>query len=322
MPVQTRLHEPGAPAKVPRGAVERGMPDFETAPPLPRWLAPHLPFDRKIATLGSDRIHFVDHGEGRPVLMMHGNPTWSFLWRKVIGLLPGYRCVAPDLLGLGLSSKPLRSRAHQLERHVDAISKLVEALQLREFIVVGQDWGGPVAAGVGERLPDRVSGVVFANTAVVRPRRPLKTKAFHRFARAPVVSQLAFRVGGFPLQVLHTTQGDRRSIGRLERRAYRWPLRRFRDRAAPLGLARMVPSSESHPTTATMDRIGSWVEAWDGPAALVWGLRDPILGRGLRRHRECLPQARVWETQAGHFLQEEVPDPIAEAIRQVAEMAS
>lgn len=294
----------------------------DRAPELPRWLAPELPFDRGLARLGGERIHFVDHGRGRPVLLVHGNPTWSFLWRKVIRRLEDHRCIAPDLLGLGLSSKPLRTRGHSLERHISLIARLVEGLDLHGLTVVGQDWGGPVATGVAERLPDRIAGTVLANTAVLRPRRPLRTKGFHRFARAPIVSDLAFRLGGFPLGVLHRAQGDPGSIGRLERRAYRWPLRRIRDRAAPLAMARMVPDREDHPSTAPMDRIGAFVEGWEGPAALVWGLRDPILGRGLRRHREALPQAAVWETQAGHFLQEEVPEPLAEAIRTVSQAAS
>lgn len=294
------------------------MVAFEDAPDLPRWLAPELPFDRRMARIGADRIHFIDHGAGRPVLLMHGNPTWSFLWRKVIRRLDGVRCIAPDLMGCGLSSKPRRTGAHTLERHVGLIADLVEALDLKDVVLVGQDWGGPVAAGVGERLRDRVHGMVWANTAVLKPRRPLKTKAFHRFAHTPIVSDIAFRLGGFPLNTLHKAQGDPASIGRAERRAYKHPYKRIRDRAAPLALARMVPSTEDHPTTATMDRVGAWVEGWEGPAALVWGKRDPILGRGLRRHREALPQAQVWETQAGHFLQEEVPQPLAEAIKLVA----
>ena len=294
---------------------------FENAPDLPRWLAPEMPFDRRMARIGDQRIHFVDHGEGKPVLLMHGNPTWSFLWRKVIRKLDGYRCIAPDLMGLGLSSKPLRTRAHSLERHISLIADLVEGLDLKDLIVVGQDWGGPVSAGVAERHPDRVGGLVFGNTGVLPPRRPMKVGPFHRFANAPVLSDLTFRVAGFPLWALDRAQGDRGSIGRLERKAYWWPMRKLRYRAAPVALARMVPTREDHPTVPTMDRVGSFVTRWKGPAALVWGLRDPILGRGLRRHREALPQAHVWETQAGHFLQEEVPDPIAEAIRKVAEEA-
>ena len=92
----------------------------------------------------------------------------------------------------------------------------------------------------------------------------------------------------------------------------------MRDRAAPLGMARMVADTESHPTTAVMDRLGAWVESFRGPVALVWGTKDPILGRALRRHRMALPQAAVTETTAGHFLQEEVPSELAAAILGVA----
>lgn len=288
------------------------------APALPGWLERQMPFRRRAARIDGRLVHFVDEGEGRPVLLVHGNPTWSYLWRKVVPLLaPGLRVVAPDLLGLGLSDKPRRPDDHTLELHVETIAGLVEGLDLREVILVGQDWGGPVATGVGERLRDRVHGLVLANTSVLRPARPFRPKAFHRFSHAPVVSDAVFRGLLFPVPIMDRVQGDRRSIGWREKAAYAWPLRNPLDRAAPMALARMVPNAETHPTTATMDRIGGWVESFRGPAALVWGLTDPILGRALRRHREALPQASVTETPAGHFLQEEVPDELAAAIREV-----
>lgn len=287
------------------------------APELPSWLAPQLPFRRRMAEVLGHRIHLIDQGSGPAVLLVHGNPTWCYLWRRIVPLLDGHRVIAPDLLGFGLSDKPRRTTAHTLDAHVRVITALVDALDM-DFVAVGQDWGGPIAAGVAQRLPGRVRGLVFGNTGVLPPRRPLQTKGFHRLSHAPVVSDALFRGLGFPLSVLHRAQGDPRSIGRVERRAYRWPLRRLRDRAGPLALARMVPNAHDHPSTAVMDEIGAFVTGWRGPAALVWGTRDPILGRGLRRHREALPQAAVFETEAGHFLQEEVPEVWAEAIAGVA----
>lgn len=294
---------------------------FETAPRLPRWLERELPWHRRSAVIGGRRVHFVDEGAGRPVLLMHGNPTWCFLWRKVITrLVPhGVRIVAPDLLGFGLSDKPRRPSAYSLELQVATMTELVKGLGLRDFVVVGQDWGGPVAAGVGSRLADHVHGMVWANTAVLEPARPFRSKGFHKFSHAPIVSDIVFRGLNFPLPLLDRAQGDRRSIGKLERRAYRWPLRRSWNRAGPLGLARMVPDTEEHPSTATMNAIGAWVQGWRGPAELVWGERDPILGRALRRHAAALPQARVTKTRAGHFLQEEVPESLADAIIRVCE---
>lgn len=297
---------------------------FEDAPVLPRWLETELPFRRRVARIGGRRVHFVDEGAGTPVLLMHGNPTWCFLWRKVIARLGDapLRLIAPDLLGLGLSDKLPRPGDHQLDVHARAIASLTEALELDSAIVVGQDWGGPIGLGAAmlrsDETPSFLRGLVLANTAVLEPKRPFRTTAFHRFSHLPIASDLAFRGLLFPVPVLDRAQGDRRSIGAREKAAYRWPLRRARDRAAPLGLARMVPDREDHPSVAFLDRLGAFVRAHRGPAALVWGERDPILGRALARHREALPQATVEVTAAGHFLQEEVPDELARAIRSVA----
>jgi pimeloyl-ACP methyl ester carboxylesterase len=292
---------------------------------LPPFLDAALPFGRSAYVLerGADRgrrLHLIDHGHrmAQVVLLLHGNPTWSFLWRKVIGLLPPrrFRCVAPDLLGFGLSDKLPAPADHSVDRHLEALCELVEALDLQRCVLVGQDWGGPLATGLGARLPERVAGLVLANTSVLVPARPRGT-AFHRFARLPLLSDLAFRLTGFPMNVLHRLQGDRGSIQGDVAAAYRWPLRRVRDRAGPLGLARMVPSGPDHPSVPALRRGEAWARAFQGPVALVWGEKDPLLGRALRRHEEAFPQARVTRTQAGHFLQEEVPEALVEAIEWV-----
>ncbi|MEM6455514.1 MAG: alpha/beta fold hydrolase [Acidobacteriota bacterium] len=307
-----------------------------SAPALPPFLHDRLPFDRCAVALGGEagvdagrRIHVVDHGprDAPTVLMLHGNPMWSFLWRKVMALQQAkggdaVRLVAPDLLGLGFSSHLPRARDHTLERHVQAIAAVVRALDLRDIVLAIQDWGGPIGVGVAAAMPERIAGLVIANTAVVLPDR-LRGSRFHRFARRPLISDLVFRVLGFPMRTLHKVQGDPASIRGDVARAYRWPMRRMRDRVAPLALARMVPDTEHHPTYAAMRANQNWLTAWDGPTALVWGLRDPILGRALPRHRRALPNAPVHEApDAGHFLQEEVPDRFDAAIRDVRRRAT
>jgi len=301
---------------------------FRDPPPLPEPLARQLPFRRASYVLeqGLDagrRIHFIDHGDpaARPVLMLHGNPTWCYLWRKVIPLLSSFRCVAPDLLGLGLSSRLPRLTDHQVDRHGAAIAELVESLDLRGIVLVGQDWGGPIAAQVGARLPERVAGLVLANTAVLVPAYPRRT-AFHTFARLPLLSDLVFRGFGFPQNVLHRVQGDKRSIRGDVARAYHWPLRTWSDRVAPLALARMVPNRPDHRSMAALRQGDAWAKSFAGPVALVWGMRDPILARSLRRHERAFPQAPVTRTQAGHFLQEEVPEELAAAVEDVARRAA
>ncbi|MGM0578489.1 MAG: alpha/beta fold hydrolase [Myxococcota bacterium] len=294
-------------------------------PALPSWIEPHMPFRRRLETVDGHRVHMVDEGEGPVVLLVHGNPTWSFLWRKVIARLQGrgVRCLAPDLLGFGLSHKPRRVGFHTLTRHADVVAGLVEQVAPDlPVTVVGQDWGGPIAAAAAVRLEGRVRAAVFGNTALLQPKRPLRTATFHRLARAPVVSDLLFRGLGFPLQVLDRVQGDRSSIGRLERRAYRWPLRRLRDRAGPLALARMVPDREGHPTLRETPAIDRWYREMDGPVSLVWGTRDPILGGARFRMRQARQDARYHETGAGHFIQEEIPELIADEILEVTRTSS
>lgn len=301
---------------------------FTAPPPLPGFLARQLPFRRAACVLeqGPDAgrlLHFIDHGDpaARPVLLLHGNPTWSFLWRKVIALLPSFRCVAPDLLGLGLSSRLPRLADHQVARHGEAIAELVERLDLRGAVLVGQDWGGSIGAQVGARLPERFAGLVLANTVVAVPAHPRGT-AFHTFARLPLLSDFVFRGLGFPQNVLRWTQGDKRSIRGEVARAYRWPLQTWADRVAPLALARMVPNRPDHRSMEALLRGDAWARSFAGPVALVWGMRDPILGRALRRHERAFPQAPVTRTEAGHFLQEEVPGELAAAVEDVARRAA
>ena len=289
---------------------------FEKAPALPDWLQAEMPLERRLYRGGPYAIHFVDEGVGPPVVLQHGNPTWSYLWRKVIGCLAGsgVRVIAPDLVGLGLSDKPRDARVHALAFHAEQIEGLLRALEVERLTIAGQDWGGPVLGLVAARNPELVQGAVFANTSLLAPRRAGTLSWFHRLANMAVIGDLIFRLLNFPMPVMHLVQGDRGSIGRAEKRAYRYPLRRMRDRTAPLALARMVPTGPDHPSAEPMRQVEAWAGSFSGPVRLVWGRADPILGRGLKAMRRLFPNAPVVETQAGHFLQEEVPEALAEAI--------
>lgn len=289
---------------------------FADPPPLPDWLTAAFPFRRRLFCGGRWAVHFVDQGEGPAVVLQHGNPTWSFLWRKVIRLLAEekVRVVAPDLVGLGLSSKPRDMGLHSLRFHALNLSMLVRALDLQDITIVGQDWGGPIVGLMAAYDPARVAGAVLANTGLSAPTEKRPLSMFHLLSHLPLVSSLLFRGFNFPVPVLHRVQGNPASIGRLERRAYAWPLKKVRDRTAPLALARMVPTGPDHPTSPYLRKVRSWGEAFRGPVRLVWGLKDPILGRALNNTRSLFPGAEVTETQAGHFLQEEVPEALAEAI--------
>lgn len=294
------------------------------APPLPDFLARELPFDRSLVEVPGPggarlRLHVMETGAGATAVLLHGNPTWGFLWRKVVRELAGerLRIVLPDLPGLGLSDKP-GAPFHTLENHARALGALLDAVAPGPIVLALHDWGGPIGLAAMADRPDRLAGLVLTNTGVGPPREGRRPTPFHRFASLPLVSDLAFRLLGFPQNALHRAQADPASIRGDVARAYRWPLRRLADRAAPLALARMVPASKEHPSVPALRRSLATARAFAGPSAVVWGVRDPILGRTLRGVREALPGAPVTEVRAGHFLQEETPAPIARAILDVA----
>lgn len=270
--------------------------------------------------VGGHTMHVMEQGEGLPVLLLHGNPTWGFLWRKVAAALSNepLRLVMPDLIGLGLSDHPRDARVHTLEFHAGTIRALVDALGLTRFVLVVQDWGGPIGALAASERPDAVAGLVVLNTVLGPPKPGFRPTAFHRFSNLPVVSDLAFRGLLFPARGMGFAQGDPASVRGDVARAYRWVLRDRRSNGAPLWLARMVPSSQEHPSVPALGRCEAWAASYRGPSAIVWGDRDPVLGRVFKRIQALLPGATVTRTRAGHFLQEEVPDEIAAALRDVA----
>jgi haloalkane dehalogenase len=270
-------------------------------------------------------MHVMETGAGRPVLMLHGNPTWGFLYRKVVNELRGspLRILLSDLVGLGFSDRPRRAAEHRLDNHARWLGALLDGLAaeppgLDGLVVVLQDWGGPIGLRALADRPGLAQGLVILNTVVGPPRPGHRPAFFHRLARTPVLAELLFRGFGFPQAALHTVQGDRASIRGDVARAYRYPLRGLARNAAPLALARMVPSDESHPSWEPGRRSQAFFEAFPGPVEIVWGDRDPVLGRVLGHLCRLKPEARVTRTAAGHFLQEEVPREIASAVSRVA----
>jgi haloalkane dehalogenase len=231
------------------------------------------------------------------------------------------RIVMPDLAGLGLSEKPREPGFHTLERHAAIVGALLDELAPEPFVLAVHDWGGPIGLAAMAERPGRLAGLVVTNTGVSPPREGARPNAFHRFANLPVVSDAAFRLLGFPQIALHLAQHDRSSIRGDVAFAYRWPLRHLADRVAPLAIARMVPTRPDHPSVPWLRRSLAVATAFDGPAAVVWADRDPVLGRALRGVASALPRATVTHVEAGHYPQEETPGPIAEAVRDVARRA-
>lgn len=293
-------------------------------PPFPRWLERMFPegMRRSLIDVGEHRVHVMEWGptSARPILMLHGNPAWGWLYRKVVRALlddggAPLRLVVPDLVGLGCSDKPRDSSEHTLEAHARWIGSVIDRLELNGLVFVGQDWGGPIGLHALSSRLGRVAGMVILNTVPGPPREGFRATPFHRFARTRL-ADLVFRLG-FPQNMLWTAQGDKTSIVGRAALGYWWPLRHVRDRVAPLALARMVPDTTHHPSIEALRVCQEAVTRFAGPIAVVWGDRDPVLGSVIRYVERLLPHAKVTRTRAGHFLQEEVPVEIADAVRDV-----
>ena len=288
-------------------------------PELPGWLAAMVPFDRyRVEIEPGLAMHVMEQGEGRPVVLFHGNPTWGFLYRKVAAELHSepYRLIMPDLVGLGFSDRPAHVGDHSFANHSKWMSALLAQLDLNDAIAVVQDWGGPIGLHALSRNPGVMTGLVVMNTLIEPPKPGFRPSLFHRFFSTRV-GELLSRYAGLPQKALGFAQGDRKSISGDVARAYAYPLK-SRGNDAVVALVRMVADDMEHPTVALQAEVRDYAAGFSGRSALVWGTRDPVLGRLLRRHERLLPDARVTATSAGHFLQEEVPAEIAEAIRYVS----
>jgi haloalkane dehalogenase len=295
------------------------------APELPSWIAKEVPFTRyRVAVDDGLHMHVMETGRGRPVLMVHGNPTWGFLYRKVAMCLQGQRLrlIMPDLVGFGLSDKPRDFSMHTIRNHSKWLGSLIDQLDLEEVILVCQDWGGAIGVHAFTTRQDRLAAMVVLNTVLDAPSPGFKPTAFHRFSHIPVISDFVFRVLPLPQAALHLAQGDKSTIRGNVARAYRYPLRHIRDRVAPLATARMAVHDMDHPSIPALEECAAFVRSFDGPKAMVWGRRDPILARALKRTKALLGDPPVTETQAGHFLQEEVPEEIAAAVLDVHRRSS
>ena len=290
--------------------------------PFPPWISTHLPKTIKSLFFKSEfgNLHLLHGGTGKPVLFVHGNPTWSFLWRKVIGELDSekFQFFAPDLLNLGFSDS-LGKKDFSMENQSMALVELIEKLDMKNITVVVQDWGGPIGLYAASLVPERIQSLVILNTGISPPKPPYKISKFHSFVNRPILPDIAFRFFGMPLYHLHKVQGDANSIAGDIASAYRYPIKIKGRWDSALKFARLVPAQKNDSAIPLMQKVEDFVASFAGPIEVVWGLRDPILGRALKKVRNIIPNASYTETQGGHFLQEECPKEIARAIERASD---
>jgi haloalkane dehalogenase len=272
---------------------------------------PDYPFEPHYLTLADGlRLHYVDEGpaDAEVVLMLHGEPSWSYLYRHMVPVFAesGLRAVAPDLVGFGKSDKPTRLDDYSYQRHVDWLQEWIEALDLRRITLVCQDWGSLLGLRLAAENDDRFDRIVVANGFLPTADRDpgLAFRTWRAFARwTPVL----------PVGRLVAT-GSKRRLSRAERAAYDAPFPSARYKAGARVFPRLVPTSPDDPAVpanrAAWERLG----AWEKPFLTLFGKSDPILGRADKPLQQHVPGARDQphaRLDGSHFVQEDVGPEIA-----------
>lgn len=287
------------------------------------------PFQSRFVTVDGQRMHYVDEGSGETILLLHGNPTWSYLYRHIIGdLAKDYRCVAPDHLGFGFSDKPRRGD-YSMRAHIMRLDAFVSKLGLRDVTVVAQDWGGVIGLGWAARHKDLVKRLVPMNTTGFVPSdrrglagvRPLPWGLLGLWSlKIPVFGEVFVQgLNGFARVLLPAGIHHRERLTPGVMEGYLDPYATWSSRRAHLASVRQVPLLRSHPTWRLLQETGAELEGWTVPTQLIWGMKDPVfvpwfLEEFERRLPNHAPSVRIED--ASHFLQDDRPDLISETIRQ------
>ena len=281
----------------------------------PDWLDTQAyPFVGHAFETPAGRMHYVDEGEGRPVVFVHGNPTWSFLYRRpILDLRGSHRCVAPDHLGFGLSDKP-RDWSYLPEDHARNFASLMDALYLRDVTLVVGDWGGPIGLSWAVDNPDRVSRLAITNTWCWPVHRDLHYVGFSAFMGGPIGRSLVRRRNFFATGVMKKAFGDPARLTPEIHAQYLAPLADPAEREGTWIFPRRIVRSRAwlEGLAEGLPRLADHIEV-----RLLWGMRDiAFREKELRRWESIFPRATTRRfDDGGHFLPEEYPAEFCEELR-------
>ncbi len=288
------------------------------APQIPAELQAEYPFaPRSFTTPDGARMSFLDEGPRRDeaVLMLHGNPTWSYYYRHLVrALAPTMRCVVPDHIGMGSSEKPENYR-YTLATRIADVEALVKSLGLKRVHLVVHDWGGAIGFGFAARHPALIGRIAILNTG-----------AFHSswipgriaLCKAPVIGPFIVRgLNGFAGPAVQMAM-HRRTLSPEEKRGYLWPYDSWAHRVAVSAFVADIPLRETHPSWTTLSAVEAGLAQFrDRPVQIIWGGRDFCFDdRFLGRWREIFPRAAVHRiADAGHYVLDDARDEVVPRIK-------
>ncbi len=274
---------------------------------------PGFPFQPHYLELGGLRLHYLDEGQGEVILCLHGEPSWSYLYRKLIPPLAcGYRVLAPDFIGFGRSDKLTRPEEYSFQLHRDTLAGFITALRLEQITLVVQDWGGLIGLRLAAELPERFARLVIMNTGLPTGDQPM-SEAFLRW-RAFVQNTPELPIG----QVIRSGLAHPEEVTAEVIAAYEAPFPDGSYKAGAVAWPTLVPIHPHDPGAEAMRRTRQALSRWQKPALVLFSDGDPITRGGDRFFRRLIPTAKAEPElvihDAGHFLQEEQGEEIARQI--------
>lgn len=260
------------------------------------------------------KMHYIDEGTGHPIVMVHGNPTWSFFYRNlVLGLRNHYRCIVPDHIGCGLSEKPQKYE-YTLHNHIENLTNLIRKLKLQEFHLIVHDWGGPIGLGMARLLQDRVKKITILNTAAF-PSKNI-SKRIH-FCKTPFIGN--FLIRGLNLFAASaTSMAVEKPLNPLVKQGYLYPYNNWRNRIAVSKFVQDIPLLEKHPSWETLKTIERSLHLFTkNPIMICWGAKDFCFNDYyLKEWMKRFLDARLHRfPNAGHYILEDAFDEVLDNMK-------
>lgn len=275
-----------------------------------------FPFESRFFDQDGVQQHYVDEGQGDPILMVHGNPTWSFYYRHLMAAFrESHRVIAVDHVGCGLSDKP-QNYKYRLHQHVDNLKRLVTHLKLENATLVVHDWGGPIGLGAYLHLVHRFKKVVLLNTGAFVPDEiPFAL----RVAKWPLIGKFLIRgLNMFCKRAIKTCVVDPKSLDEIAMSGLLAPYNNWKNRVAVHQFVVDIPHHTQHPSYGALKLIQDGLHKLsDVDVKMIWGMQDWVFtGKVLTEMEKRIPHAEVHRIEnAGHYVLEEAREEVIDQIR-------